>query len=257
MARQIDTVSIYLIVRRNADGSYMRDLQRVSAVASDPAPATSLDKAPIVVEDANFGVTFDETVTVKSMLDSLVAAVAAKTGVSVFTDYVINRTTFQFINNVDGKSYDPKVWLVNPNLDSVSGVPKQYWQVVGDTVVEMDANQKAVADAGILQSSIDAAVASWTTAINQFVGAHYNLGQQQTLQTCWMEALSKGWKNRSDMVQQVWDWIQTALDYFYAQRTAMWDAKNLDELNAVKRDLSQFEGTDPKVIVETVDKTTN
>lgn len=257
MAKQIDTVSVYLHLRRDKFGSYARELQRVSAVILDPNPLKDIDKAPIIIEDTSFGVTFDETKTTKALFDAILTAVGAKTGISVFFGAVINRTTFQYITNADVNAYDTNDWLHNPDVSGLAGVPQKYWKVVADTVVEMDANEKAVVDGAELQAAIDAAVASWTADVNKYVASHYNIGQQQTLQTCWIEALAKSWPNRAAMVQTVWDWVHTVLTYFYAQRQAMWDAPNFVDLGKVLHDLTQFDATDPVIITETVEKTNN
>lgn len=257
MARQIDTISIYLHIRRKDDGSYTREIQRVSAVATDPNPQKSADKQPLIVENHDFGVAFDEKATVKKLLDDITAAVGGATDLPIYTDTVINRTTFAYLANVNKDQYDSKDWLINPDLSGVAGVLQKYWKVVADTVVEMDDSEKTVVDANGLQVAIDSMVAVWTGSINKFISSNYNLGQQQTLQTCWIESIVKGWTNRGAMVQKVWDWVQTCLDYFYAQRQKMWDATTIDDLNKVEKDLSQFEATNPKIITEDVDKTTN
>lgn len=257
MAKQISTVSVYLHIRRQDDGTYVRELQRVSAVVSDPSPSKAVDKAPVVIENHDFGVALDEQGTVKKFLDDLMAAISTATGVQAFSDAVINRTTFKYLVGVDQTAYDSKDWLINPDLTPVAGVPQKYWKVVVDAVAVMDDAEKAVVDANVLQSTIDQVVAQFTYDINKYISTHYNLGQQQTLQTCWIEAIVKSWTNRGALVQQVWDWCQTVLDYFYTQRQLMWDATTIDGLNAVEKDFTKFDATDPVIIVETVDKTMN
>jgi hypothetical protein len=67
------------------------------------------------------------------------------------TDTVVKRgTSFVEVRfNVSAGSYDPLVWLINPDLIPVAGVPNWYWKTVADTVVEQDAAEKAVTDAQI------------------------------------------------------------------------------------------------------------
>lgn len=55
--------------------------------------------------------------------------------------------------DVTGTSFDPLVWLINPDLVPVAGVPNWYWKTVLDTVVEQDAAEKAATDAQIVINS--------------------------------------------------------------------------------------------------------
>lgn len=67
------------------------------------------------------------------------------------TDTVVKRGT-SFLNvryNVSAGGYDVLVWLINPDLAPVAGVPNWYWKTVADTVVEQDAAEKAATDAAI------------------------------------------------------------------------------------------------------------
>ena len=73
---------------------------------------------------------------------------------------VINRTTLQFIPTVNTPDYSAVDWIINPDLSGVEGVPKYYWKIVGDYVVEMDQAEKDVVDEeelpGFKQEKIDA-----------------------------------------------------------------------------------------------------
>lgn len=60
---------------------------------------------------------------------------------------VINKTTFQYIASVNTPDFDSSDWLINPDLSAVVGVPKKYWKVENDSVVEMDDSEKAQVNA--------------------------------------------------------------------------------------------------------------
>src|SRR3990170_4881139 len=53
-------------------------------------------------------------------------------------------------DGVTGTNFDPLVWLINPDLAPVAGVPNWYWKTVLDTVVEQTVAEKAATDAQIL-----------------------------------------------------------------------------------------------------------
>lgn len=57
---------------------------------------------------------------------------------------VLNRSTLQLIPSANTPDYPPEQWLINPVLPSC---PQRYWKVVGDEVVEMTPEEKAVVDA--------------------------------------------------------------------------------------------------------------
>ena len=67
------------------------------------------------------------------------------------TDIVVKRgTSFVEVQyGVSAAGYDPLVWLINPDLSGVVGVPNWYWKTVLDTVVEQTVAEKAVTDAQI------------------------------------------------------------------------------------------------------------
>jgi hypothetical protein len=67
------------------------------------------------------------------------------------TDTVVRRGS-SFVDvryGVSAGKYDPLIWLINPDLAPVAGVPNWYWKTVADTVVEQDAAEKAATDAAI------------------------------------------------------------------------------------------------------------
>jgi len=68
------------------------------------------------------------------------------------TDIVVKRgTSFVEVQySVSAGSYDPLVWLINPDLTPVAGVPNWYWKTVADTVVEQTVAEKAATDAQIV-----------------------------------------------------------------------------------------------------------
>ena len=60
---------------------------------------------------------------------------------------VFNRTTLERREGVPASSYDSSLWLIDPDLSAVAGVPDEYWKIVGDSIVEMTVAEKAAQDA--------------------------------------------------------------------------------------------------------------
>ena len=59
---------------------------------------------------------------------------------------VLNRLTKQLLLSVNTPDYPPADWIINPDLSPVAGVPWRYWKIVGDSVVEMTDEEKAIVD---------------------------------------------------------------------------------------------------------------
>jgi len=59
---------------------------------------------------------------------------------------VIHRTTLQYRRSVNTPDFQPKDWIANPDLSAVERLPRKYWAIDGDRVVEMSEGQKAYAD---------------------------------------------------------------------------------------------------------------
>ena len=60
---------------------------------------------------------------------------------------VINRATLAQASSVNTPDYPSVDWIHNPDLSAVAAVPKRYWKVVADAVVEMTQAEKDVVDA--------------------------------------------------------------------------------------------------------------
>lgn len=95
---------------------------------------------------------------------------------------VLNRTTCQYITSAHTPNYDPADWIINPDLAAVSGVPKKYWKITGDTVSEMDQAEKDAVDDTDLPAyktdkfaAIDAKTVELITAGYAFAGKQFSL----------------------------------------------------------------------------------
>ena len=64
---------------------------------------------------------------------------------------VIHRGTLQYRRSVNTPDFPPTEWIVNPDLSQVEKVPRKYWRIDGERVVEMSENQKAAVDGAELE----------------------------------------------------------------------------------------------------------
>ena len=71
---------------------------------------------------------------------------------------VLNRSTKRYMKSVNTPDFPEEDWIINPDLSAVSSTPQKYWKIVGDAVLEMTTEEKAV---------VDAATASITPALEE------------------------------------------------------------------------------------------
>lgn len=79
---------------------------------------------------------------------------------------VLNKETKQLILSANTPDYDPSEWLINPDLSSVDSVPKKYWKIVGDQVVEMSPAEKSEVDIILAPQPLDQALSVYREAKN-------------------------------------------------------------------------------------------
>jgi len=66
---------------------------------------------------------------------------------------VINRTTLQLVYSVNTPDYLETDWIINPDLSLLINVPRKYWKIQGDSVLEMADEEKAIIDSQIQANS--------------------------------------------------------------------------------------------------------
>lgn len=78
MAKQLESVGIYLVMKRNGDGTYTKELQRVESCVCDPVATTIPEKCstPFNVFPA-----YDGAATVSAFLDTCLQTAKDAAGV--------------------------------------------------------------------------------------------------------------------------------------------------------------------------------
>ena len=67
----------------------------------------------------------------------------------------VNRVTCALVESGNTPEYPVEDWLHNPDLSLVISVPRKYWKVVGDAVVEMDQSEKDGVDTALEAARIE------------------------------------------------------------------------------------------------------
>jgi len=73
---------------------------------------------------------------------------------------VINRNTCRVIQSANTPNYPVEDWIIEPNLSSVTGVPKKYWKTSGDSVLEMSQAEKNTVDNANIESLKNSQIAA-------------------------------------------------------------------------------------------------
>jgi hypothetical protein len=164
---------------------------------------------------------------------------------------VLQRTTLELREDVAAASFDPTVWLVDPDLSGVAGVPVIYWKVVGDTVVEKTAAEKVAADAAYLAEQKGVVRATIGMQANVYIGARYDEATQRTFLALQIDARGAAVPlvNRAIYIQQGFDWCTSVLAYYVQKVLAIYGAPDLAALQAITWSFSGFDATDPLITV--------
>jgi len=120
---------------------------------------------------------------------------------------VINRTTLVIIDSVNTPDYPVEYWIINPDLSALTGVPKKYWKVVGDTVIEMDQSEKDDVDAALLPTAkIAKKISLQNDADTMIISLGYSNEIQLSFQSMYSDS-NRIRPNRLGYLQSYIEWI--------------------------------------------------
>lgn len=166
---------------------------------------------------------------------------------------VLNRTTKQLLNSVNTPEYNPKDWIIKPDLSLVKGVDPKFWVIEGDKIRGMTDEEKD-ADFELLLTAQKVKYHTLDIEIIAFINRHYDTESKQSLTASWVEGVDKGYVNRVTLIGKVWTWVETIIDYYEILAGQIFGSKTLAELDKVVWDLTPFEETDPVLSVITAKK---
>ncbi len=70
----------------------------------------------------------------------------------------LQKSTMIFRESVNTPEFDNDEWIINPDLSAVIGVPRKYWKLVENEIVEMTAEEKAIVDQPTSKEKVNAAI---------------------------------------------------------------------------------------------------
>lgn len=67
---------------------------------------------------------------------------------------VIHKTTLVYLQSVNTPDYPQSEWIRNPDLSLVKNVPKKYWKMEENNIVEMTQEEKNLVDQSLLSETV-------------------------------------------------------------------------------------------------------
>lgn len=162
---------------------------------------------------------------------------------------VLHKATLQYRRSVNTTDFLDGSWLINPNQTIINTVPKKYWKVVGEALLEMDAGEKATADGSELPALKIARKALIAQTIKQIIEANFPPEKQRTLFFLLNDARALGLVNRLAYLQQLWTWMKQGVQLNHNKDDAVDSAVDASEIAAVTLNLSAINASIPDVSI--------
>lgn len=164
---------------------------------------------------------------------------------------VFHRTMLERRENVSAASFDPAVWLADPDLTPVAGVSDEYWKIVGDSVVEMTPAEKAAKDAQLLAEAKAARLHAFEVAAIEYSAAHYDAPAQTMLVALVDESkrLAPPLTNREVYIQAALTWVKAVVGYYILKCQEVMAQPDVAAVWGVAFDLTTFDATDPNATI--------
>jgi len=170
---------------------------------------------------------------------------------------VLQRTTKEQRFSVHTPDYDPAIWIINPDLSGVVGVPKKYWKIEGDTVSEMNQSEKDAVDATLLPGIKEVRKSYLrTTADNLVENQGYTDGIQRSILAHYSK--NKGRKtNKAEYLEDWNDWIEQVDTEVETKQALVDDQTTINAVNDIYLDSSTLINSDPNISLATAIDTTD
>jgi len=109
-------------------------------------------------------------------------------------------------------------------------------------------------------------IASLDKSCNEYILKHYQYSRQNTFKAKYVQIVDELTNNSSsyttdqitnletakNRLNEVLQWIETVLDYYYSKLDEIKNATDIDTVNTITWDFSQFDSTDPQVTIEEI-----
>lgn len=169
---------------------------------------------------------------------------------------VINRTTLELRRSINTPDYPTVDWIINPDLSLLYVwstdtylVPKYYWKISGDDVLEMDAGEKAVVDAQRLAAAKVTRKAALNDRGSQYPAERYPVSEQDELHALYTDAIRMR-PRRASYLQPWIDWLDEINEEVKARQDEVDTKSTIPDVEAVVLDEATLTSDDPGVTVD-------
>jgi len=164
---------------------------------------------------------------------------------------VLNRTTKEYIVNVEMDNYPAEDWIHDPDMSEVDLDWPRYWVIDGDTVSEMTLVDQQALDAPGLVACVTSKIQQLDKDIETYVDTRYPTRRLLNFLMLHLEAVDLSYTNRKTYLAQLRTWVKSVTAHFYTARNALMGMTTFRQVEAYDFNLTQFDVTDPLVAVET------
>jgi len=172
---------------------------------------------------------------------------------------VLQRTTKEQRFSVNTPEYSEAIWVINPDLSGVIGVPKKYWKITGDVVSEMDQSEKDAVDSVLLPGTKSAKKTQLRIDADNLV---QNQGYTDSIQRSLLAHYSKEKGARAKKAKYLGDWnnwVEIVDTEVKNKQELVDDQTSIDAVNYISIDSGSIIAADPgtnlSVAIDTPDST--
>lgn len=162
---------------------------------------------------------------------------------------VLKRSTLEIFESVNTPDYSEVDYLINPDLSALTYVPKYYWKLSGETVLEMSAEEKTAVDASRLAIVKATKQIQLDLATRGFINSKYPLERQSSLQLLRNDARADNKINRFNYINQVVAWSNSVLEYHYIISDQIQASNSITAVNEIVFNHAENTLVDPNVTI--------
>lgn len=162
---------------------------------------------------------------------------------------VLHKVTFTYKRSVNTPEYMDGAWLINPDPTIIATVPKQYWKIVDEELLEMNSGEKVIVDDLILPTIKIAKKVEIARTIKQVLEDNFPPEKQRTLFHLMQEAKANGLTNRLAYLAPLWTWMKQGITLNHNKDDAVDVAIDADAVAAVTLNLSAINTSVPTISI--------
>jgi len=160
---------------------------------------------------------------------------------------VLNRKTLEYLSSVNTPDYPESEWIINPDLESLATVPRQYWKVDGYSVREMTSSEKKVVDDGSIADWKKTRISQLQNEFGRYIENHYSTLDRVLLSSLLANAHAAGASKRSGLIERIISWVVEVYSYYINMAKVIQNSSTTESVRDALWDFSVYDASDPKI----------